>query len=219
MMKNTLNLDDIRNILREISKLMDDNKDYLCKLDGAIGDGDIGLTMSKGFRAIIENLPNIPEENIGVVLMRSALVMGETVASTMGTLMASALIRGGKVSQGKTEVNVEDLLVVTKAMVEGLMERGKAKLGDKTILDSFVPAVEAIEEAHKQGKSMKEAIKCAYEAAEQGAKRTIEMQSRLGRAGRYLERSIGHQDPGATVGALFFKGFSNYIDSICSSVA
>ncbi|WP_126428603.1 dihydroxyacetone kinase subunit DhaL [Brevibacillus marinus] len=215
-MKETLNLHDVKNILNEISRIMDENKDYLCKLDGALGDGDIGLTMSKGFRAIIENLPNIPDENIGVVLMRSAIVMGETVASTMGTLMASALIRGGKVSQGKTELTVEDLHTVVKAMVQALEERGKAKVGDKTILDAFVPAMDAIEAANKAGKSLKEAINQAYEAAEDGAKRTIEMQSRHGRAARYLERSIGHQDPGATVAALFFKGFSNYINSVTS---
>ncbi|MGO0059588.1 dihydroxyacetone kinase subunit DhaL [Brevibacillus fluminis] len=213
-MKHSLTIEDIRKILQEISKLMDEQKDYLCQLDGALGDGDIGLTMSKGFRAITENLPNIPDDNIGVVLMRSALVMGETVASTMGTLMASALIRGGKVTQGKSELAVEDLYNMTSAMVQALVERGKAKVGDKTILDSIVPAMEAIEAAHKEGKTLKEAIDAAYAAAEDGVKRTIDMQSRHGRAGRYLERSIGHQDPGATVGALFFKGFANYMNSL-----
>lgn len=93
----------------------------------------------------------------------------------------------------------------------------KAKVGDKTILDSLVPAMEAIEAAHKAGKSLKETINDAYEVAQQGAVRTIEMQSRHGRTGRYLERSIGHQDPGATVGALFFKGFADYMNSIASS--
>ncbi|MFM1651039.1 dihydroxyacetone kinase subunit DhaL [Brevibacillus sp. B_LB10_24] len=212
-MKETLTLADMRNILTEITRLMDEQKDYLCQLDGALGDGDIGLTMSKGFRAVTENLPNIPDENIGIVLMRSALVMGETVASTMGTLMASALIRGGKVMQGKTELHVEDLYTMTSAMVQAFMERGKAKVGDKTILDSVVPAMDALEAAHQAGKPLKEAINDAYAAAEDGAKRTIGMQSRHGRAGRYLERSIGHQDPGATVGALFFKGFANYVNS------
>lgn len=212
-MKQTLNIEDVRNILKEISSIMDENKDYLCKLDGALGDGDIGLTMSKGFKAVTENLPNASPDNIGVLLMNSAVVMGETVASTMGTLMASALIRGGKVTQGKSELTVEDLHKMTAAMVEALMERGKAKVGDKTVLDAFVPAVEAIETARNEGKSLKETIAQAYQAADDGAKRTIEMQSRHGRAGRYLERSIGLQDPGATVGALFFKGFYNFIHS------
>jgi dihydroxyacetone kinase-like protein len=218
-MKETLNGNDVKNILKEISKIMDENKDYLCKLDGALGDGDIGLTMSKGFKAVIENLPNVPDDNIGVLLMNSAIVMGEAVASTIGTLMASALIRGGKVTQGKSELTIEDLLAMIKAMVRALMERGKAKAGDKTILDSMIPAMEAIEVARKEGKSLKETINNAFTAAENGAKLTIEMQSRHGRAGRYLERSIGLQDPGATVGALFFKGFSNYMNSTSSTVA
>lgn len=218
-MKDTLSIHDIREILIEIGKVMDENKDYLCKLDGALGDGDIGLTMSKGFRAVTENLPNISEENIGVLLMRSALVMGETVASTMGTLMASGLIRGGKFSQGKSELNLEDLLLVIKAMIEGIMARGKCKIGDKTIIDSLVPAADAMEKAYEEGKTIRQALHSAYEAAEKGVQQTINMQSRLGRAGRYLERSIGHQDPGATVGALFFKGFVNYVDSKHSSIA
>jgi dihydroxyacetone kinase-like protein len=217
-MKETLNGNDVKNILKEISKIMDENKDYLCKLDGALGDGDIGLTMSKGFKAVTENLPNVSDDNIGVLLMNSAIVMGEVVASTIGTLMASALIRGGKVTQGKSELTIEDLLTMIKAMVRALVERGKAKAGDKTILDSMIPAMEAIEVAHKEGKSLKETINNAFAAAEYGAKLTIEMQSRHGRAGRYLERSIGLQDPGATVGALFFKGFSNYINSTSSTV-
>ncbi|KIL36059.1 dihydroxyacetone kinase [Cohnella kolymensis] len=211
-------MNDLKNILKEISTIMDENKDYLCKLDGALGDGDIGLTMSKGFKAVIQNLPQTPDDNIGVMLMNSAVVMGETVASTMGTLMATALIRGGKVTQGKTELSVEDLLNMITAMVQALMDRGKAKAGDKTVLDSFIPAMDAVEEALNQGKTMKEALNDAFAAAENGAKRTIDMQSRHGRAGRYLERSIGLQDPGATVGALFFKGFCNYINSCSSSV-
>ncbi|ALS23354.1 MULTISPECIES: dihydroxyacetone kinase subunit DhaL [Paenibacillus] len=212
-MKETLNVQDIKNILQEISRIMDENKDYLCKLDGALGDGDIGLTMSKGFRAVVENLPNTSNENIGVVLMNSAVVMGETVASTMGTLMASAIIRGGKVTQGKSELTAEDLLTMTRAMVHALVERGKAKAGEKTVLDSIIPAMEALEAAAKEGKSLKETINEAYAAADKGARHTIEMQARHGRAGRYLERSIGLQDPGATVGALFFKGFSNYVNA------
>jgi dihydroxyacetone kinase-like protein len=213
-MKDTLNVEDITNIFNQIGRIMDEHKDYLCRLDGALGDGDIGLTMSKGFKAINQSLSEISNENIGFIFMRSAATIGETVPSTMGTLLATALLRAGKVSQGKQELTVQDLLFVMQAMVQGISDRGKSKVGDKTILDSMVPAVQAIETAHLNGKSIKEALESACQAAEQGAKRTIDMQSRHGRAGRYLERSIGHQDPGATVGALFFKGFSDYTKSI-----
>jgi dihydroxyacetone kinase-like protein len=213
-MKDTLTFNDMKNILVQIGQLMDENKDFLCQLDGAIGDGDIGLTMSKGFRAVVDNFPEIKEESIDVLLMKSAMVMGEKVASTMGTLMATALIRGGKAVKGKTELTLADLAEMTKAMTDGLMERGKAKPGDKTILDSLIPAYEALAAASSDGKPLREAIHGAFAAAEEGALATKNMQSRHGRGARYLEKSIGHQDPGATVGALFFKGFHVYIDSV-----
>lgn len=148
-MVDVLTVDDVKGILSEISSLMDENKEYLCKLDSALGDGDIGLTMSKGFRAVREELPNITEKDIGLIMIKSAGVMGEKAPSTSGTLMASALLRAGKVSKGKSELTLEDLVELYKAMVTGIMERGKAKLGDKTILDSFIPAVEALELAYR----------------------------------------------------------------------
>lgn len=211
-MVNKLNFHDIKNILKEISELMDENKDGLCKLDGALGDGDIGLTMSKGFKAIVNNFPNIKEEDIGVLLMRSGLEMANAAASTMGTLVATALMHSGKVSQGKSEWKLEDLAFAIKIMSEGIMERGKAKLGDKTILDSLIPAANALENAASKSESLENAIKFALEEAEKGMIDTKQMQSKHGRAGRYLEKSKGHQDPGATVGALLIKGFSNYVN-------
>jgi dihydroxyacetone kinase-like protein len=210
-MKGLLQKDDIIRILEEISGIMDENKDDLCKLDGALGDGDIGLTMSKGFKAVIVNIPNLSEEDIGGLFMKSALVMGEAVASTMGTLFSTALLRGGKALAGKNELQGDDLIRFFEAMVEGITARGKGKVGDKTILDSLAPAVEAMNLANKENVSLLELMNKAYEAAEKGVQNTISMQSKHGRAARYLERSIGLQDPGATVGALFIKGFANYL--------
>jgi dihydroxyacetone kinase-like protein len=210
-MKELLQKDDIIRILEEISGIMDENKDDLCKLDGALGDGDIGLTMSKGFKAVIVNIPNLSEEDIGGLFMKSALVMGEAVASTMGTLFSTALLRGGKALAGKKELQGDDLIRFFEAMVEGITARGKGKVGDKTILDSLAPAIEAMALANKENVSLLELMNKAYEAAEKGVQNTISMQSKHGRAARYLERSIGLQDPGATVGALFIKGFANYL--------
>jgi dihydroxyacetone kinase-like protein len=211
-MKEIIRKEDIIQILEEISKIMDEKKDELCKLDGALGDGDIGLTMSKGFKAIVSNIPHIPDEDIGGLFTKSALVMGEAAASTMGTLVSTALLRGGKVLTGKNELSNEDLIVFVEAMINGISDRGKAKVGDKTILDSLVPAAEAMVLANNNKTSLKELMNKAYEAAESGVENTVSMQSKHGRAGRYLERSIGLQDPGATVGALIFKGFVNYLN-------
>ncbi|MFD0676760.1 MULTISPECIES: dihydroxyacetone kinase subunit DhaL [unclassified Paenibacillus] len=210
-MKELLQKADLIQILETISKIMDDNKDELCRLDGALGDGDIGLTMSKGFKAIVSNIPAIADEDISGLFIKSALVMGETVASTMGTLFSTALLRGGKALSGKTELSGEDLILFIEAMIKGISDRGKAQMGDKTILDALVPAAEAMSLANREQASLKEIICKGYEAAEGGVTKTIAMQSKHGRAGRYMERSIGLQDPGATVGALFLKGFVNYL--------
>ncbi|QRG68343.1 dihydroxyacetone kinase subunit DhaL [Brevibacillus choshinensis] len=210
-MRETLVFEDVQAVLQEVGKRMDENKDFLCQLDGALGDGDIGLTMSNGFRAVNDHLIATAESDIGKALMSAALEMGEAVASTMGTLMSSALFRAGKAIQGKTELAPDEVILLFQAIVQGLKERGKANVGDKTILDSLVPAVEAMQKARGEGKSLVETMLAASEAADKGAKETIDMQSLHGRAARYLERSIGHQDPGAAVGALFVKGFSDGI--------
>lgn len=206
-MKESLRKEDVIQILEEISKIMDENKDYLCRLDGALGDGDIGLTMSKGFKAIVSNLPNLADQDIGGIFVQCALLMGETVASTIGTLISTGLLHAGKALSGKNELSKEDLILLFEAMIKGISGRGKAKVGEKTILDSLGPAAQAMALANSQQVSLKEMMNSALEAAENGVKETISMQSKHGRAGRYLERSIGLQDPGATVGALMIKGF------------
>ncbi|MBS4206605.1 dihydroxyacetone kinase subunit DhaL [Bacillus sp. FJAT-50079] len=212
-MINTLTANEINDIFTRISEIMDQNRDYLCQLDGALGDGDLGLTMSKGFKGIKKHLDTTNEKDIGVLLMQSGLEMANNAASTMGTLIATALMRAGKISQGKTEFNLESLASAFNAMVDGIKDRGKAQIGDKTILDSIGPAAVAMQEAVNNGDSLKDAIINASKAASKGMTDTIYMQSKHGRAGRYLEKSIGHQDPGATVGALFLRGFEEYINS------
>jgi len=210
-LKDLLRKEDVIRIFERISQIMEENKDELCRLDGALGDGDTGLTMSKGFKAIVNHFPNLDGEDIGGLLIQSSMVMGETVASTLGTLVSTALMRGGKAVKGKSELSGEDLVRMFEAMAQGIADRGKAKVGEKTILDSLVPAAEALAAAWKRGASLGEMLKEAAEAAMQGAERTVSMQSQHGRASRYLERSVGHKDPGATVGALIVKGFADSV--------
>lgn len=216
-MAELLDKEDIIRIFEIISRIMDEHKDELCRLDAALGDGDAGLTASRGFKAVVDNFPNLREEDIGGLLIQSSLVMGEAVASTMGTLLATALMRGGKAVHGKRELSGEDIIRMFEAMVQGIADRGKARVGDKTILDSLAPATEAMAAARQRGAGLDQMLKEAAEAAKQGAERTASMQSRHGRASRYLERSIGHQDPGATVGALIVQGFADYVNKTSSA--
>ncbi|MGE5701541.1 MAG: dihydroxyacetone kinase subunit DhaL [Clostridia bacterium] len=210
-MTQTLNAGDLKRIFAQIGTLMQENKDFLCKLDGALGDGDIGLTMDKGFRAVVESLETFDEADMGALLLLAAKTMGEKAASTMGTLMTTALLRAGKAVQGKQELEPAEALEMLQAMVKGLTDRGKAQVGDKTILDAFVPAVNAFAQSLSHSRPLAECLQASADAAHEGMKRTVEMQSRHGRAARYLEKSVGHQDPGATVGALFFRGFADAV--------
>jgi dihydroxyacetone kinase-like protein len=211
LMNNALQANDLKKVFIAIKDLMETNKDYLCELDGALGDGDIGLTVSKGFRAIVEDQEAFDQSDIGLLLKKSGFVLAETVPSTIGTILATALMQAGNALKGKEELGTEELLALFSAMQEGIQKRGKASVGDKTILDSIHPAVQAVKEDAEKGLKLKDAIEHAHLAAQKGANQTIEMQSKHGRAERYFEKSIGHQDPGATVGALFVQGFYDYL--------
>lgn len=202
---------DIKGIFNEISDLMEENKNYLCELDGAIGDGDIGLTMARGFHAIRQMLEEEDFEDIGSLLLKSGMEMSNKSPSTMGTLIASGLLRAAKKTRGKKELDLIEFCELLQEIEEGIIERGNAKVGDKTILDALNPASKALMNAIEENKSVKKAVEDAVLAAEQGMKNTIHLQSEHGRAARYLEKSIGKQDPGATVGALVYKGIYNYL--------
>lgn len=207
----TIQIDDMKHIFAKICSIMEENKEMLCRLDAELGDGDIGLTMAKGFSAVHQQLVEYDGNDIGDMLIKGGFVMAEKAASTMGTLMASALMEGGKTIKGYFELDLDGVYHMLKGMVRGLKKRGKAEIGDKTILDALIPAVQAIEIERTKGSSLCEAISEAYQAADAGMKKTVNMQSRHGRAARYLEQSIGKQDPGATVGALLIKGFDVYL--------
>ncbi|HHY46484.1 MAG TPA: dihydroxyacetone kinase subunit L [Firmicutes bacterium] len=190
---------------------MEETRDWLGELDGAMGDGDLGLTMSTGFRKAAEALRDLDEKDVGKLLAKAGMVIGQSAPSTMGTLMATGFMKGGKAVQGKEEVQLADLAALVHAFVEGIMARGKAKPGEKTIIDSLHPAAQALDQAISEGRSLKEGLAAAYEAAEKGVEATKAMISQHGRPAYYQEKTLGKQDPGATVGMLVLKGFVDYM--------
>ncbi len=212
MMKKTLTADDFRQIFNHISTVMKEQEGYLCKLDGAIGDGDLGVSMTIGFGAIERELASLQEEDVGILLMRSSIYMAEEAASTLGTLLAIAIMRGGKEMLGKRELDLKDIVKLNRTMLHSIISRGKAKEGEKTIVDAFVQANNALESCLNEGVMDLPAVyERAYRSAEQGVQKTLNMQAVHGRAGRYQERSIGHLDPGAVVGMLIFKSAYEYL--------
>ncbi|MGE5508547.1 MAG: dihydroxyacetone kinase subunit DhaL [Chitinophagales bacterium] len=199
---------DFRAILARMADLMAEQKDYLTELDGVIGDGDLGLTMSKGFRAVADAVAALDESDVGKLLGKAGMTMASTVPSTMGTLMATGLMRAGKAAVGKTEVTLADLAAMLTDFVEGLIQRGKAQPGDKTIIDALAPAAAALRSAAESGRSLAEGWESALAAARSGLEETKKMISQHGKAACFQEKSLGQQDPGATVGAFLIQAFA-----------
>jgi dihydroxyacetone kinase-like protein len=204
-----LSRDEVLQIMHGLRSLMEEKKDYLVELDGVMGDGDLGLTMSKAFISADEEIQGGGEEDIGKIFMKAGMTMAKSAPSTMGTLIATGFMRGGKALSGKQELGTPDLADFFRAFVQGLMDRGKAKPGDKTIIDSLHPAAEALA-AEKDG-GLKKALAAALAAAEAGLEATKDMIAQHGRVAYYKEQSLGKVDPGATVGVYIVQGFARAV--------
>ncbi len=207
----TLNINDLKKIIVAVKDTMYENRDYLIKLDSVMGDGDLGLTMCKGFNSADEAIQAYDGDDIGQGLLKVSMSMSNA-AGTMGILLASAIMSAAKIAKGKNEIDDNDIVQMGYAAVEGIQKRGKAKVGDKTILDSLVPAVEALKKAVNEGKSLAEAAREAAVAAKEGVEKTKEMVSQFGRAHYYGEKSRGKQDPGATVALLICQTIRDYLN-------
>jgi dihydroxyacetone kinase-like protein len=210
---NKLNSSDLEGLFAKVKDVMIENKDWLFELDSAMGDGDLGITMSTGFSKVYEMISALEEEDIGKIFMKVGMTLAETVPSTLGTLMATGFMRAGKTIQGKTEVDLANSVLMASVFVEGIIERGKAKPGEKTIIDSLYPAFQALKLASEEGRNLKEGFKKAYEAAKGGVEDTKEMLPKHGRVVWYREKSIGKKDPGAVAGMLLIKAFYEYLEN------
>lgn len=202
-----MNNSDLLKFLKETQDIMCDNKDYLIELDSVVGDGDLGLTMSDGFTAAYKSVEASDETDAGKFLYKAGKAMSTAVPSTMGTLMASGLMQAGKVLKGKTELEISDIVAMFEAYLEGVANRGKAKVGEKTFLDGLDPAVKALKAAVEEGDDLVAAAKKAREAAEAGFEHTTTMIAVHGRAATRGEASKELQDPGAAVAMLIMKAF------------
>jgi dihydroxyacetone kinase-like protein len=210
-MRTTITNTELLALLQQMATDLIAQKDYLCQLDGAMGDGDQGVTMAIGFGAIQAALPALQGQDIGTILTTSGLAFNGTAASTIGALLATAWLRAGKEAKGKTEIGLTDLAAMAAAASAGIQERGKAQLGDKTVLDALAPTVAALQTAAAQGTLLPTALAQALAAAEAGLAATIPLKAKVGRAAWIAERSVGHQDPGATSFTLMLKSAVEYL--------
>ena len=206
-----LSLSDIKAFLSVMNKTAADNKEYLIELDSKMGDGDLGLTMSAVFAAIDEFAGSYADDDIGGLLMKGGMTMSKAAPSTMGTLMATGFMRGGKAVKGSTELGIVEVAAFWKAFVEGLMDRGKSKPGDKTIIDALFPASESFGASAAADEDIATAAAKAKAAAEKGRDDTVGMIAQHGRAAYYQEKSRELLDPGASMGAILIGTFADFI--------
>ncbi len=175
-----------------------ENKDYLTDLDRAIGDADHGTNMDRGFRKVAEKLPSVADKDIGNIMKTVGMTLISSVGGASGPLYGTFFMRGGMAVDAKEELSGEDLVAMLQGAIDGVIQRGRAQTGDKTMIDALLPAIEALKNGFAAGKDIVGAMEDTVAAAEQGMKDTVPLQARKGRASYLGERSIGHQDPGAT---------------------
>jgi dihydroxyacetone kinase-like protein len=191
--------------IRRFAELVAENRDELTALDAAIGDADHGTNMDRGMTAVVDALADAPAAGPGALLKQAGMTLIRTVGGASGPLYGTFFLRMAQAAGDKEGLSVEDLRDMLQAGLEGVVQRGKAAPGDKTMVDALTPAVGALDAAIAAGKSGSEALKEAADAAERGARETVPMVARKGRASYLGERSVGHQDPGATSSALLLR--------------
>jgi phosphoenolpyruvate---glycerone phosphotransferase subunit DhaL len=208
-MSNTVRGADVVNAVRRASLTLVDQRDYLTSLDQAMGDGDMGITMGKIGAALIEYADANAVDDIGKYLYQLGTVINKAAPSTMGTLTAGALMSAAKAVRGKTELDTADLSAIFQAADEGIQSRGKANLGDKTVVDALHPASEAFAAAVRGGGNLQEAAKAATAAAEEGRDSVTPLRSKVGRASWVGERTEGKVDPGCAMFVLVLKALAS----------
>ncbi len=190
--------------LREFARSVAENRQLLTELDSAIGDADHGTNMDRGMSAVVAAVDELAPTTAAALLKKAGATLVSTVGGASGPLYGTFFLRlAGALGDAET-VTPEQLAQAVRAGLDGVTARGKAQLGDKTMLDALTPATEALESAVAAGAPLADALEAARAAAERGRDATTPMQARKGRASYLGERSIGHQDPGATSVELLF---------------
>jgi phosphoenolpyruvate---glycerone phosphotransferase subunit DhaL len=203
--------DQIVRWLERLAGVLAENREYLTRLDSAIGDADHGTNMDRGFKKVLAQLPSVAEKDIGAILKTTGMALISSVGGAAGPLYGSFFMRASMALANKQELDVEDVGLLFQSGMEGIVQRGRAERGDKTMIDALGPAVEAYQAAVAEGAATATALRRAAEAAEEGMKATVPMLARKGRASYLGQRSVGHQDPGATSTHLMIRTLADVV--------
>ena len=201
----------INSWMREVEASVRAERDHLVQLDAAIGDADHGINMTRGFEAVVQALGADNGSTPGRLLIIAGRTLVSTVGGASGPLWGSALRSGGRVLGDQTTFDGAQLVEVLAAALASVKDLGTAALGDKTMVDALEPAVETLRAKIAEGTTVARAVEAAAEAAEAGMRATIPLQARKGRASYLGERSVGHQDPGATSTALIVRALQRAV--------
>jgi dihydroxyacetone kinase-like protein len=215
-MRQTIAADGFLAIFGKMADDLEAARDYLNELD-AIGDGDQGVTMTIGFRAVRDALPGLKGQDVGTIVTRVGMTFNGKAASTIGALFATACMRAGREAKGLQEVGLPELASMAEAAVTGVRERGKADVGDKTLLDAVVPLSRELRAVADAGGTLEEGLRRSLAAAEEGVRSTIPMKSKVGRAAWLADRTVGHQDAGATSFYLMWKSVVEWVTTDTTS--
>ena len=208
----TVSKEQIIHWLEQAAGELNQNKDYLTQLDSPIGDADHGINMSRGFSKVLEKLPGVAGSDIGNILKTSGMTLMSSVGGASGPLYGTFFVRAGTAVSGKETLTGGELLELLQAGLEGVAQRGRAQVGDKTMVDTWTPALAALQASLAGGSDTTGALRAAVRAAEQGMLVTTPLRAKKGRASYLGERSIGHQDPGATSSYLILKALLDVVE-------
>ncbi len=184
--------------LGKLAAVYAEKKEYLTELDAAIGDADHGINMNRGFGKVMEKLPGVEDKDIGTILKTVGMTLMSSVGGASGPLYGTFWMKGGMQLAGKEELSATDFLSLIQAGVDGILQRGRPDLGDKTMYDLWAPVLDVLNKCAANGDDIPAMVDAALPVAEKALADTIPLQAKKGRASYLGERSIGHQDPGAT---------------------
>lgn len=189
-----------------------EQRDFLISLDGKVGDSDLGITMSKAFAAAYDAVAAEEEgASISKLLRTAGAIMAKTAPSTMGTLTATGFLRASKAIEGADALGTREVAAFWRAFSDGVAERGKAKIGDKTLLDVLVPIARGMEDAAAAGVALANALSTVADAAAQALESTKSMVAQHGKAAAFQEKTVGLQDAGATVGLIIIQTMRDFV--------
>lgn len=197
---------DIVKIISIMSDIIIENEVYFCELDSPAGDGDFGMSLSKGFKKVKNEWETLARDNIGAFLKDCAMIITEHCGGASGPIWGSAFRSAANYAKGKEEIDLLELSEMMQSAVDGIQKRGGAKLGDKTLLDALIPAVESLKSSAAENEGLFSAMGKSAGAAVLGGEKTKEMVASKGRATYLGERSLSHPDAGATAIGVIFTG-------------